>query len=177
MSATIEAAGEIAVGRVTIAGGRIAIHDEDRQSCRMALEEPPGPGRQAMPENYAPPPGTIKVLEWIPPEVDPDFPNGHWSLEPVEEWLDFTRPERVVDIYEAGMNTEPEALGAWAAGQLGYPVRLVSEDDPVGVSFGPFRPLFAGRNRVTRLINRHWPLRWIPRRLYWVTPGLYPPRF
>lgn len=129
-----------------------------------------------MTETHTPPPGTIEVLEWIPPEIAPDFPNGHWSLEPVEEWLDFTRTEREVDLYEVSMEAAPDILGAWVAGQLGRPVHLTPEDDSIGVPRGPFRPPFPGRKvtRFTRLIHRCWPHKWITRPLYWVIPELCP---
>jgi hypothetical protein len=129
-----------------------------------------------MTDAYTPPPGSIQVLEWLPPQVVPGFPDGLWSLEATGEWLNPDLTERNVASCEGGMEADPETLGTWAAGMLGFPVRLTREDDVIGVAFGPFRPPFTGGNKITHAISLHWPHRQIPRRLYWVTPTGRTPR-
>ena len=118
-------------------------------------------------EGYAPPPGTVEVLEWLPREIVPDFPGGMWSLEALGEWLNPDLDERRADCRAGGAEADPGELAAWAGEQLGYRVRLVPEDDIVGV---PVVAVFAGRNKITRAINVRLPARKISRRLYWVIP-------
>lgn len=120
--------------------------------------------------DYQPPAGTTHVLEWVPPEIAPDFPDGLWDLTPVADFLNNGQagPEC---SYEAGMTALPDDLGTWTAEELGAPVTLTLEDDVIGVPYGPFITPFAGKTRVTHAINRHWPARRVPRRLYWVSPA------
>jgi hypothetical protein len=120
-----------------------------------------------MAEGYAPPPGTVEVLEWLPREIVPDWPDGMWSLEALGEWLNLDLEERRADCRQGGADADPGALAAWAGEQLGYQVRLTPEDDIIGV---PRVPAFAGRNKVTRAINVCLPARQVSRRLYWVIP-------
>jgi hypothetical protein len=134
----------------------------------------PGKRNQEMTDDYTPPPGTVQVLEWLPPQVVPDFPGGVWSLEALNEWLNPDLAVRNAESYEGGQDAAPETLGAWVAGELGFPVLLTPEDDVIGVAYGPFRPPFAGGSKITRAINRRWPLRQIPRRFFWVSPALCP---
>jgi hypothetical protein len=119
-----------------------------------------------------PPEGCTFVLTYDPPEIVPDFPGGVWSMEAVSEWVIPDLPERDVFDYEAGPEADADVLCKWAAGELGYPVRLIGEDDVIGVMRGPFRRFsFDGSNKVTRAINLRLPVRWIHRRLYWVMPA------
>jgi hypothetical protein len=78
-----------------------------------------------MPDGYDPPPGTVEVLEWLPRELVPDFPGGLWSLEALDQWLNPDLDERYAELREGGMDEDPGTLEEWAAGELGYRVRLV----------------------------------------------------
>lgn len=123
-------------------------------------------------ENYTPPPRCIEVLEWLSPEIIPDFPAGVWSLEALREWLNEDLPVHHAELYEAAMEAAPETLGTWVAEMRGYPVRLIRKNDVIVVPSGPFRVRFAGGNKITGAINRRLPGRSVSRLIYWVVAAL-----
>ena len=119
-----------------------------------------------------PPEGCTFVLTYDPPEIVPEFPGGVWSMEAVSQWVIPDLREREILDYEAGPDADADVLREWVAGELGYPVRLIGEDDVIGVMRAPFRRFaFDGSNKVTRAINRCLPIQLMHRRLYWVAPA------
>lgn len=126
-----------------------------------------------MPDRPKHPEGTTHVLAWASPEIAPRCPGGAWDLYTVADFMDGTLPGEGSSFLEAAMDADRQALADWTATVLGLgcAVRLVAQDNPAGIPYGPFRPPFADPGRIARTLGRYWPQRRVPGLMYWVIPA------
>lgn len=120
---------------------------------------------------YSPPPGTASVLAWWPPQAVAGESPGCWILMSLRDFFEQDPEDGAIASFEAGMDIADDAAAGWTESVLGCPVRLVRTTTKVGVYRTPgARPLFAGQNPATRIVNRLTERKPVPGLLYWVIP-------